>query len=284
MTIKLAERRNLLRQWRRLDTTGAMSGCLKFEKLGELLTAMGGEYDAEEVEEVRMRIRDDQARFITYQEFLRWWAGDGAVEALVNEGDVMTAIAKLKKLKAAHADLDAAHADERQRAAALQEQLNAATAAAVAVGPSVSGGAASAAAATADVRGRDGDGGAATPAVLRRERAGLLGSGSGVEKLNEALTRAGRAAHLLPWAIREEKRDSISTAISLLDAGTPVDSTVVSNLLARDGKLLCALVSSTSLIDRLLAEAPAPTPPRSDSRAQISQPRFSNFNPKGGSE
>ena len=126
MTIKLAERHNLLRQWRKFDTSGSCAGCIPFERLGELLTSMGGDYTPDEVAEVRARIHEDQARYITFQEFLRWWAGDGAVDGLVNESEIRAVISKLKKLKATHAALLDDHARTQQQ---LSAALQAATAA-----------------------------------------------------------------------------------------------------------------------------------------------------------
>ena len=121
MTIKLAERHNLLRQWRKFDTSGSCAGCIPFERLGELLTSMGGDYTPDEVAEVRARIHEDQARYITFQEFLRWWAGDGAVDGLVNENEIRAVISKLKKLKATHGVLLDDHArTQEQLTAALQ--------------------------------------------------------------------------------------------------------------------------------------------------------------------
>ena len=82
---------------------------------------MGGDYTPDEVAEVRARIHEDQARYITFQEFLRWWAGDGAVDGLVNENEIRAVISKLKKLKATHGVLLDDHArTQEQLTAALQ--------------------------------------------------------------------------------------------------------------------------------------------------------------------
>lgn len=74
-------------EWRKMDARGR--GSLPFADLPVLLKKLGVDMTDDEIEDVAARIQKWQASRMLAQGFLRWWAGDGGLDRLFSESEVI---------------------------------------------------------------------------------------------------------------------------------------------------------------------------------------------------